>query len=380
MLLGANGSGKSTIFDVFNFLSECFTVGLRKAWDSRGRFRELRTRGAKWNIAFELQYRETPESQPATYHLEIGEGPSGPVVAEEWLKWRRVAAGGGAPFKILSFSNGRGYVISGEQPERSDTKVRERLDEPEMLAVSTLGRLAKNPRVAALRRFVTNWYVSYLSVDDARSQPEAGAQERLSKTGDNLANVVQYLSEQHPARLNAIFETLRRRIPRLERVLSEPMPDGRLLLRLKDAPFADPVLARFASDGTLKMLAYLVVLQDPHPPQFIGVEEPEIFCTPGCFQNSPKSAGPLRSVRNCSSPPIRRSSSTRCGPKRFGCSTAMPRATPRQFASRTSREFLSSSRRVRAWANCGWRAASALVTRWSAQAHPRGTVLEGHRR
>jgi len=280
VLLGANGSGKSTIFDVFNFLSECFTVGLRKAWDSRGRFRELRTRGAKGNIAFELQYRETPESQPATYHLEIGEGPSGPVVAEEWLKWRRVAAGGGAPFKILSFSNGRGYVISGEQPERSDTKVRERLDEPEMLAVSTLGRLAKNPRVAALRRFVTNWYVSYLSVDDARSQPEAGAQERLSKTGDNLANVVQYLSEQHPARLNAIFETLRRRIPRLERVLSEPMPDGRLLLRLKDAPFADPVLARFASDGTLKMLAYLVVLQDPHPPQFIGVEEPENFLHP----------------------------------------------------------------------------------------------------
>lgn len=280
VLLGANGSGKSTIFDVFNFLSECFTVGLRKAWDSRGRFRELRTRGAKWNIAFELQYRETPESQPATYHLEIGEGPSGPVVAEEWLKWRRVAAGGGAPFKILSFSNGRGYVISGEQPERSDTKVRERLDEPEMLAVSTLGRLAKNPRVAALRRFVTNWYVSYLSVDDARSQPEAGAQERLSKTGDNLANVVQYLSEQHPARLNAIFETLRRRIPRLERVLSEPMPDGRLLLRLKDAPFADPVLARFASDGTLKMLAYLVVLQDPHPPQFIGAKSPKFSAPP----------------------------------------------------------------------------------------------------
>lgn len=280
VLLGPNGSGKSTIFDVFNFLSECFTLGLRKAWDKRGRFRELRTRGAEGPIVFELGYRETPESQPATYHLEIDERPTGPVVVEEWLKWRRVVAGPGRPYKILDFRNGAGWVISGDLPERNDNKVRERLDEPELLAVSTLGRLTSNPRVAALRRFISNWYVSYLSVDDARRQPEAGAQERLSKTGDNIANVVQYLKEQHPERLERVFEILQRRIPRLEKVLSEPLQDGRLLLRIKDAPFIEPVLARFASDGTLKMLAYLLVLLDPDPPSFIGIEEPENFLHP----------------------------------------------------------------------------------------------------
>jgi predicted ATPase len=58
------------------------------------------------------------------------------------------------------------------------------------------------------------------------------------------------------------------------------MPDGRLLLQIKDAPFERPVLSRFASDGTLKMLAYLTVLYDPEPPQFIGVEEPENFLHP----------------------------------------------------------------------------------------------------
>lgn len=100
VLLGPNGSGKSTVFDVFNFLSECFTLGLRNAWDKRGRFRELRTRGSDGRLRFELRYRETPDSQPATYHLEIDEEPSGPVVVKESLKWRRVAAGGGAPYKI----------------------------------------------------------------------------------------------------------------------------------------------------------------------------------------------------------------------------------------------------------------------------------------
>ena len=53
------------------------------------------------------------------------------------------------------------------------------------------------------------------------------------------------------------------------------MQDGRLLLQIKDAPFSKPILAKFASDGTLKMLAYLTVLYDPDPPQMVGIEEPE---------------------------------------------------------------------------------------------------------
>jgi len=75
--------------------------------------------------------------------------------------------------------------------------------------------------------------------------------------------------------LNLILNTLSHRVPRLEKVESEFMPDGRLLLQIKDAPFEQPILAKFASDGTLKMLAYLTLLYDPQPPQLIGIEEPE---------------------------------------------------------------------------------------------------------
>jgi predicted ATPase len=281
VLLGPNGSGKSTIFDVFNFLSECFQYGLRKAWDKRGRFQELRTRGSSGPIVIEVRYRERPSEEPATYRLEIDEVDGHPRVMKETLSWRRVARNQpGAPYRILSFTNGKGWVIAGPQPGPKDRKIRERLDAPDTLAVSTLGQLAKHPRVAALRRFISDWYVSYLSVDDTRGVPLAGAHERLSKTGDNLANVMQYLQEEHPARLEQIFSVLAERVPRLEKVFSEPLQDGRLLLRIKDAPFSQPVLARFASDGTLKMLAYLVVLYDPKPPQFIGLEEPENFLHP----------------------------------------------------------------------------------------------------
>lgn len=278
VLLGPNGSGKSTVFDVFNFLSECFQYGLRHAWDRRGRAKELKTRGQDGPVVIELKYRERRSLPIITYHLALDEGSKGPIVAEEWLQWTR--GQGGKPFRFLDYRHGQGRAVSGDMPDSQDQRIETPLRSPDLIAVNTLGQFAEHPRVAALREFITDWYVSYLSIEDTRSQPEAGPQERLSKTGDNLPNVVQFLMEQHPEHLEGIFATLRRRVPQLERVIPEPMPDGRLLLQIKDAPFERPVLSRFASDGTLKMLAYLVVLQDPEPAQFIGIEEPENFLHP----------------------------------------------------------------------------------------------------
>ncbi|EPX62150.1 hypothetical protein D187_010054 [Cystobacter fuscus DSM 2262] len=277
-LLGPNGSGKSTVFDVFNFLSECFQFGLRHAWDRRGRARELKTRGQDGPVVIEIKYRERPGLPIITYHLALDEGSKGPFVVEEWLQWKRGSYG--APFRFLDYKNGQGYAISGELPDEKEQRKETPLRSPDLIAVNTLGQFAAHPRVAALREFITDWYVSYLSIDDTRGQPEAGPQERLSKTGDNLPNVIQYLKEQHPRQLDQIFAILQRRVPRLEKVLAEPMPDGRLLLQIKDAPFERPVLSRFASDGTLKLLAYLTVLHDPAPPQFVGIEEPENFLHP----------------------------------------------------------------------------------------------------
>lgn len=278
VLLGPNGSGKTTLFDVFNFLSECFQGGLRQAWDKRGRAKELKTRGADGPVVIEIKYRESKSTPLITYHLSIDEGPKGPVVAEEWLAWTRGTQG--RPWRFLDYKLGKGVVVGGEQPDEKDERLDVPLRSAELLAVNTLGQIAQHPRVAALRDFITDWYVSYLSVDNTRTQPEAGPMEQLSKTGDNLPNVIQYLQESHPEQLQRITEVLRRRIPRLERIDATPMPDGRLLLEVKDAPFDKPVLSKFASDGTLKMLAYLTVLYDPEPPRFIGIEEPENFLHP----------------------------------------------------------------------------------------------------
>lgn len=278
VLLGANSSGKSTFFDVFAFLSECFTDGLRRALDKREGFKELRTRGCDGPIAFELKYREEPGTPIITYHLSINENTEGPFVENEWLQWRRGSRG--KHVRFLNFHQGRGGVIPGETPDKTDKPIDEHLDDPTTIAASMFGRSTHHPRVSALRRFITDWHLSRLSTDATRQATSDGPQKRLSPTGDNLPNVIQYLQERYPERLERIISSLSNQVPRLEKVDTELMMSGRRLLKIKDAPFEQPILAKFASDGTLKLLSYLTLFHDPEPPQLIGIEEPENYLHP----------------------------------------------------------------------------------------------------
>jgi len=287
VVLGPNGCGKSTLFDALGFVGECLTLGVRKALEPRGKLSELRSRDSTGPVEVELRYRESELDAPRptpliTYHLSIDEIDGKAQVVREFLRWRRGSHG--QPFNFLDVTNGRGVVITGEMPEKDDARQPVELDDPTHPAIATLGQLAVNPRVASLRRFISSWYLSYFIPDRARGIPEAGAHEHLSRTGENLPNVVQYLDENYVGVLDAILERMSQRIPGLEKVTSERTIDGRLVLRFKDGPFDDPFLSRFVSDGTLKMFGYLVMLMDPEPPALLCVEEPENGLHPKLLQ------------------------------------------------------------------------------------------------
>ncbi|MCL2723840.1 MAG: hypothetical protein FWD69_05325 [Polyangiaceae bacterium] len=55
-------------------------------------------------------------------------------------------------------------VISGEMPDEKAHRDETKLRSPDVIAVSTLGQFADHPRVAALREFITDWYVSYTAL------------------------------------------------------------------------------------------------------------------------------------------------------------------------------------------------------------------------
>ncbi|HEX6902953.1 MAG TPA: AAA family ATPase [Thermoanaerobaculia bacterium] len=268
--IGPNGSGKSSLLDAFGFLADCLREGVEGACDKpqRGGFLKLRTQGRTGPVRFELYYRENLQARPITYSFAVDEIHGVPAVVEETLRQRTL---------FLQLERGKGRVWAGEgaEDEERAKSLEIELDDVGRLGITTLGQLKEHPRIVGLRSYIESWYLSYFTPDAARKLPSAGAQKHLDLTGENLGNVVQYMERTHPERFRSVLDRIARKIPGIRSIATEMSPDGRLLLRFNEQGYIDPFYQQSMSDGTLKMFAYLLLLEDPEPNPFIGIEEPE---------------------------------------------------------------------------------------------------------
>lgn len=281
VVIGKNGVGKSSLFDAFGFVADCLSTDVETACDmkQRGGFERLRSKGTEEPMRFEVYYREAPNEGPITYELSINLDSSGrPFVESELLKQRRKGQEHGRPF--LKLDRGKGLVWAGEEAveiegEEDRSKTAVELTDPRQLGIATMGTLKEHPRIKRFRDFLKGWYLSYFYPDAARSLPSAGPQRHLNVHGDNIGNVVQFMEREHKDRFTRILARITSKIPGMTKIDTEVTADKRVLLRFNDGAFEDPFFAQQMSDGTLKVFAYLLLLEDPEPPPFICIEEPE---------------------------------------------------------------------------------------------------------
>ena len=312
-VIGKNGVGKSSLFDAFGFLADCLKLGVEEACDERGRggFDRIRSQGSDDPLLFEICYREEPHAPLITYILAISaDDASRPFVLAELLTQDLGDESINLSYAFMMLINGAGIAWKGEsqgqqikegadgvvdfesanlvlrmfldrlgesehQEALSDALELIELQDKRTLSIATLGSLKQHPRIAAFREFVEGWYLSYFTPDAARGLPMAGPQRRLSIHGDNLGNVVQYMQREHPNEFEGILRKIAGRVPGIDKIDAQRSEDGRLLLRFNDRGFVDPFYAQQMSDGTLKLFAYLLLMEDPNPPPFICIEEPE---------------------------------------------------------------------------------------------------------
>ena len=280
VFVGKNGSGKSTLFQAFGFLKDALKNNVGDALRRMGGYKEVATRGhADEPIEIEIQFRMmiSDVNRLVTYRLEIIMDNGIPVVQREFLRYKRGRYG--SPFHFLDFGYGEGYAISNEEdfnkPDEELTKDYQSLDSPNMLAIKGLGQFQRFKAASAFRHLIENWHVSDFHIMAARQRVEAGVAEHLSETGDNLPLVAQHLHQNNPQAFDKILQRFRDRIPGMSKVTATATEDGHILLRFKDGSFKDPFIARYVSDGTIKLFAYLVLLHDPKPHPFLCIEEPE---------------------------------------------------------------------------------------------------------
>lgn len=283
VVIGRNGAGKSSLFDAFGFFSDCLASDVETACDikQRGGFERLRSKGVDEAIRFEVYYREAVSERPISYELAIGLDASGrPCVESEILRQRRKGQKHGRPFPFLRLQHGKGMAWAGEEAVESDgeedrAQTPVELTDPRQLGIATLGTLKEHPRIKRFRDFLKRWYLSYFYPDAARSLPTAGPQRHLNVHGTNVGNVVQFMEREHKERFRSILARIAGEIPGIADIDTVVTADKRVLLRFHDGAFADPFFAQQMSDGTLKVFAYLLLLEDPDPPPFICIEEPE---------------------------------------------------------------------------------------------------------
>ena len=292
VVIGKNAVGKTALFDAFGFLADALNLGVEDACDARGPggFETIRTQGQTDPIEFELYYRGHQNKPLFIYKISIDiDKKRRPYVLHEHMFEIRQKA----PRAFLAMNKGEGFAwtgnltaeegfdlgkvirsaIKGEEFEDAEWIV---LEDNRKLGISTLGNLKEHPRISAFRRFIEDWYLSYFSPEAVRRNwPIAGPQKHLNTRGDNLSNVVQFMEREHPERFQSIMNNIAEKIPGIDRIDTQKTPDDRLLLQFNDEGFDDPFYAQQMSAGTLKVFAYLLLLNDPAPHPFLCIEEPE---------------------------------------------------------------------------------------------------------
>lgn len=289
VFLGANGAGKSTLFEVFGFLSDALKSNVKTALNRRGGYKEVYSRNGVGDIEIEIKFRNPDidgKKQPLiTYELSVCLGETNmPVVSKEVLSYRRGQYG--KPYKFLEFAKGKGNAIINEsefesaKQEFKEQREEQTLDSPDILAIKGLGQFQKFNAISSFRRLLENWYVSNFQIQAAQNIEDTCLSEHLSTSGDNLAQVTKYIYENFPATFQKILDKMKERVPGIDKVEATETIDGRIVLQFSDGSFKDPFISRFVSDGTIKMFAYLVLLNDPKPHPLLCIEEPENYLHP----------------------------------------------------------------------------------------------------
>ena len=162
-----------------------------------------------------------------------------------------------------------------EEKDEELEREEQNLGSADILAIKGLGQFERFRAASAFRQIIENWHLSDFHIAEARPSPEIGHAPHLSESGDNLAVFAQYMHSQFGERFGQVLDEMRKAVPGVGQIDVEETVDGRLVLKFSDGSFADPFIARYVSDGTMKMFAYLLLLNDPNPHPLLCIEEPE---------------------------------------------------------------------------------------------------------
>lgn len=327
-IAGANGIGKSNLFDAIRFLSRCAGSTLleaamsvrddsARANDVRGLFHrvgdqvapEMRFeaemvvpaeavddlgqsgRAAITFLKYTLVIRHRTDLPPAMsstpleilqeelVHIQLGEAHQHLLFPHDKKEWRdRVILGrrSGTAFISTAEKNGA-TIIKLHQDAAGRGRAYERSAALLPKTVLSSATAAESPTALCARREMQGWQLLQLEPGSLRQPDEFNATPRLSANGRGLAaTLFRIASQSDPDRIYAqIANRLNELIGGVASIRVDQDEKRELLTLMMKARDGTELPARALSDGTLRFLALAVLELDPETPRVLCLEEPE---------------------------------------------------------------------------------------------------------
>jgi len=265
-LVGANGSGKSNMADVFRFVAESLTMGLEAAIASRHGIKAVRrwSSGHPNNVLIQMQIRE-PTFQGSYEFTLGGSNVEDYRVKSETAAIMRTDIGTMDKFRLVE-----GKWKEG--PENLRPKVT-----GQSLALTLL---AGDERFAPLAEALKNVRVYSVFPDTLREPQKPDSVKPMKQHGENWATTLQALSSNGGAgELKAGLAKLTGdvrdfRVRQIGGYLNAEFLHETPRRRVKDRQKWFECAQE--SDGTLRMAGIITALVQDPPLTLIGIEEPEL--------------------------------------------------------------------------------------------------------
>jgi predicted ATPase len=317
-IVGPNASGKSNLFDALRFLSLLAQGDIRTAMQGlRGEPEELFRRTAHDSVSSEMTFAldvalprhgidafgkayETP-AQRVRYELKLAMArdrdglPRGIFVKDERCVPLTRRDDGATFFskagirlnynaRINPFvqvnESGDAILVRQDGRQKHGRPMQFPLKEASRTALSTI-TTSEFPHLYAVREVLTNIRFLEINPKDARAANDRFAGRTLNATASNLAAVLAHLKEETATNLRPdgvladIATDLTSLIPSIKRLTVRNDPNDRQYSFGLDFKGDLAFSSRVISDGTLRLLAVLTILNDPERRGTLCFEEPE---------------------------------------------------------------------------------------------------------